>query len=100
MYLTNGSVVAQSFDQYAVSSNPWFTYFTDYLDYRDRYFPDKEMWITEFGYGEASHVGQLTDGSSSKLQCMSLSGRTIGTWNIPDRYASDVKGAWTIRYCI
>ncbi|OJV37017.1 MAG: hypothetical protein BGO29_02610 [Bacteroidales bacterium 36-12] len=61
-------------------------------DYRNRYLPDKEIWITEFGYGECGGAN-----TQSKYQCYTQAGRSIGSWIIPDRHRSDVKGAWTIR---
>lgn len=61
-------------------------------DFRNRYLPDKEIWITEFGYGECG--GRNTQ---SKYQCYTQAGRQIGNWVIPDRHRSEVKGAWTLR---
>lgn len=62
------------------------------LDIRNRYMPDKELWITEFGYGEAG--GENTN---SQYQCYSQPGRRIGSWLIPDRHRSEVRAAWSIR---
>lgn len=61
-------------------------------DFRNRYLSDKEIWITEFGYGEAG--GRNTQ---SKYQCYTQPGRQIGSFTVPDRHRSDVKGAWTLR---
>ncbi len=62
------------------------------LDIRNRYMPDKELWITEFGYGEAG--GENTN---SQYQCYSQPGRRIGSWLIPDRHRSEVRASWSIR---
>lgn len=61
-------------------------------DFRNRYLNDKEIWITEFGYGEAG--GRNTQ---SKYQCYTQPGRQVGGLTVPDRHRSDVKGAWTLR---
>ena len=66
--------------------------FLTMADFRDRYLPDKQIWLTEFGYGECG--GRNTQ---SKYQCYTQPGRQIGSWVIPDRHRSDVKGAWSIR---
>ena len=62
------------------------------VDFRNRYLPDLEIWITEFGYGESG--GENTQ---SQYQCYSQPGRYIGSWLIPDRHRSEVKGAWILR---
>lgn len=67
----------------------------DIIRLRDRVAPSKELWITEFGWGESG--GRNT---ASKYQCYSMSGRTVNGWVIPDRHRSDVKGAWIVRAAI
>lgn len=62
---------------------------------RDRYFPDKEIWITEFGYGECG-----APNTRSRYQCYTQPGRVVGAWSIPDLHRSEVKAAWTIRGCL
>jgi hypothetical protein len=62
---------------------------------RNLYAPGKEVWCTEFGYGESG--GRETQ---SKYQCYSQPGRVVGNWTIPDRHRSEVKGAWIIRGAI
>lgn len=62
---------------------------------RDRMAPDKEVWLTEFGWGESG-----ARGTASKYQCHSQAGRQVGDWTIPDRHRSDVKGAWIVRACV
>lgn len=66
--------------------------FQDLVKLRNRLASNKEIWLTEFGYGEAGGRG-----SQSALQCFSAPGRYIGDWLIPDRHRADVKGAYTIR---
>lgn len=65
------------------------------MDLRDRLFPDKEVWMTEFGWGESG--GRDT---SSKNQCYSIAGRKIGDWIIPDRHRADVKGSYIVRAAV
>lgn len=62
------------------------------VEFRNRFAPNKEIWLTECGFGEAG--GRNT---KSALQCFSVAGRYIGNWLIPDRHRSDVKGAYTVR---
>lgn len=62
---------------------------------RDRVAPDKEVWLTEFGWGESG-----ARETACKFQCYSQAGRRVGNWTIPDRHRSDVKGAWVVRACI
>lgn len=64
----------------------------EFFNVRDYYAPHTRLKISEFGYGEGGAVG-----SDSRFQCFSQPGRKIGTWLIPDRHRSDVKGAWTVR---
>lgn len=59
---------------------------------RDRYAPSVELWLTEFGYGEAGGRD-----SNSPFQCFSKPGRYIGDWLIPDRHRADVKGSYIVR---
>lgn len=59
---------------------------------RDRYAPSVELWLTEFGYGEAGGRD-----SNSPFQCFSKPGRLVGDWLIPDRHRADVKGAYIVR---
>lgn len=63
--------------------------------FRDRVAPDKEVWLTEFGWGESG-----ARETASKYQCYSQAGRQVGNWTVPDRHRSDVKGAWIIRACV
>ena len=62
---------------------------------RDRMAPDREIWLTEFGWGESG-----ARDTASKYQCYSQAGRQVGDWTIPDRHRSDVKGAWIVRACV
>lgn len=64
----------------------------DIVEFRDRFIPDTELWVTEFGFGESGAVD-----SASKYQCYSQAGRIIDGWVIPDRHRGDVKGSWTVR---
>lgn len=59
---------------------------------RDRYAPSVELWLTEFGYGEAGGRD-----SNSPFQCFSKPGRAVGDWIIPDRHRGDVKGSYIVR---
>lgn len=59
---------------------------------RDRYAPGTELWLTEFGYGEAGGRD-----SNSPFQCFSKPGRYVGDWLIPDCYRADVKGSYIVR---
>ena len=63
-----------------------------FIDFRNRYLSDKEIWITEFGYGESGG-----NNTQSQYQCYSQPGRILNGWLIPDRHRSEVKGAWTVR---
>ena len=65
------------------------------VELRDRFAPDKEIALTEFGWGESGGREK-----SCKYQCYTQAGRQIGSWTIPDRHRSDVKGAWIVRACI
>lgn len=76
-------------------SNPVGAGMKELVDFRNRYCPDKEIWLTEFGWGESG--GRNTQ---SKYQCYTQPGRYVGNWAIPDRHRSEVKGAWTIRACV
>lgn len=62
------------------------------IDFRDRYSPSTEIWVTEWGFGESGGRGR-----QCKYQCFSQPGRKIGNWIIPDRHRSEVKGAWIVR---
>lgn len=75
--------------------NPTGSELQKMVEYRNRNFPNKEIWITEFGWGESG-----APNTQSKYQCYSQPGRYIGDWLIPDRHRSDVKGAWIVRACI
>lgn len=59
----------------------------DIIELRDRYAPDKEVAVTETGWGEAG-----ARESKSKYQCYSQPGCYVGDWLVPDRHRSDVKG--------
>lgn len=65
------------------------------VEIRNRFAPDKEVALTEFGWGESGR----RDGKC-KYQCYTQAGRQIGSWIIPDRHRSDVKGAWIVRATI
>ncbi len=65
------------------------------VELRNRFAPDKEIALTEFGWGESGGRDK-----SCKYQCYTQPGRKIGSWIIPDRHRSDVKGAWIVRACI
>lgn len=67
----------------------------DIIELRDRYAPDKEVAVTETGWGEAG-----ARESKSKYQCYSQPGCYVGDWLVPDRHRSDVKGAWIVRECV
>lgn len=64
-------------------------------EYRNRYTPDKEIWITEFGYGEAGAYN-----TGSKYAAYSLPGKIQDGYLIPDLHRSEVKAAWSIRSII
>ena len=65
------------------------------IEFRNRFAPDKEIALTEFGWGESG--GHDT---ASKYQCYTQPGCKIGDWTVPDRHRSDVKGAWIVRACV
>ena len=65
------------------------------VELRNRFAPDKEIALTEFGWGESG--GRE---GSCKYQCYTQPGCQIGNWTVPDRHRSDVKGAWIVRACI
>lgn len=67
------------------------------LDIRDYYAPSLEFWVSELGFGE--NFGRNT---RSRNECKSLPGIRISQSNLytPDRHASDVKGAFTLRACL
>jgi len=62
------------------------------VEFRNRYAQNKEIWLTECGFGEAGGRD-----SQSPLQCFTLKGRYINGWLIPDIHRADVKGAFTVR---
>lgn len=76
--------------EYAVEN--MLTYVKEMIEVRNRLAPDKEIWLTEFGYGEAG-----ARDSNSGFQCYSQAGKAVGDWIIPDRHRGDVKGAWIVR---
>lgn len=65
------------------------------VELRNRFAPDKEIALTEFGWGESGGREK-----SCKYQCYTQAGRQVGSWMIPDRHRSDVKGAWIVRASI
>lgn len=65
------------------------------VELRNRFAPNKEIALTEFGWGESGGRER-----SCKYQCYTQPGRVVGNWVIPDRHRSDVKGAWIVRACI
>lgn len=67
-------------------------YLREMVEYRNRYDSSKEIWITEFGYGEAGKYD-----SASTYAAYSLPGKILNGQRIPDLHRSDVKAAWTIR---
>jgi len=66
--------------------------FQKLVEFRNRYASNKEIWITECGFGEAGGRD-----SASGLECFTMKGRYIGDWLIPDVHRADIKGAYTVR---
>lgn len=84
-------------NQYAVTFEDYFrssrgAELRKMIDFRNRYMPDKEFDMGEWGFGESGLKGGV-----STNQCFSQPGRVIGNWQIPDMHRSDVKGAWAVR---
>lgn len=65
-------------------------------EFRNKYFPNKETWVTEFGIGEKG----ILNGTKNTYQIAHQSGNTNYGFLIPDRFAGDIKGAWIIRGAI
>ncbi|MFV0501215.1 MAG: hypothetical protein ACK5MH_06455 [Bacteroidales bacterium] len=63
--------------------------------FRNRLSPTKQIWITEFGFGEAGGYN-----TGSKYAAYSLPGYIKDEYTIPDIHRSEVKAAWTIRSII
>lgn len=78
-------------------SNDWDPKRTElnFWNFRDKHLSDKELWITEFGFGETG-----ADGAKCKYQAFNKPGKMIGNWQVPDRHRSDIKGSWIIRTSI
>lgn len=70
-------------------------YYKDMVKYRNRYASSKEIWVTEFGFGEAGGFD-----TNSKYAAYSLPGYIQDSYTIPDVHRSEVKSAWTIRSII
>ena len=70
-------------------------YYVDLIKYRNRYASTKQIWVTEFGFGEAGNYN-----TCSKFAAYSLPGYIQDSYTIPDIHRSEVKAAWTIRSII
>lgn len=70
-------------------------YLTDVVRYRNTYAPTKQIWITEFGFGESGDYN-----TQSNYTCYSQPGYVKDGYTIPDVHRSEVKAAWTIRSII
>lgn len=76
-----------NYDPYRKRLNTW--------NFRDKHISNKELWVTEFGYGECGGVDK-----KCKYQTFNMPGKMIGSWQVPDRHRSDVKGAWIVRTAV
>jgi hypothetical protein len=74
------TAVSIEFDEYAEEGGE----IAAILDYRDRYFPDKEVWLSEWGVAE--------HGKSDEL-----GGRIFAAPNLGSYHKGFVKAAWLIR---
>lgn len=67
-------------------------YLRELVRYRNTFAVNKEIWITEFGFGESGGYD-----TNSKLAAYSFPGYLKDGLLVPDVHRSEIKFAWTIR---